>query len=220
MRCRAAAWGLLAGAAGVTPCASDAIASETRGYLEQAVRAPSDTWELTDTFGYAQGFGMMAPGRGLAQVAGPGLEVRVEGAYRWRPALSLGAEVEYQEFKYQPQKSRAVAVDAGATYHLRPYWRTDPWIRMGTGYRWLWELDVNGRDGATVLRQGFQLATVKIGCDLRVYDELAVAAFVGADVNLFVWEEPPGGPSFAMSSAQIGAFFHAGVTARFSRIRD
>jgi hypothetical protein len=218
MRHTTAACGVLFGVAAAL-WVSGASALETVGYLNQPFRPPSRTFELVNTLDYTQGFGMMAPGRGLPQVAGPALGVGVQADYRLQPALSFGTEVHYQEFKYQEQKARGLVFTVGMTYHFRPQLRADPWTRVGAGYRLLWELDRDGQK-TEALRHGFELLTVKVGCDIRVYEELAIAAFVGADLDVFVWEDPANGSSFAMSPAQVGTFIHAGLLARFNWIRE
>ena len=56
-----------------------------------------------------------------------------------------------------------------------------------------------------MLRHGFQAATAKIGYDIRFTEDVAVSPFVGADLNVFVWQEAAS-QTVAMSKAQLTAF--------------
>jgi outer membrane protein OmpA-like peptidoglycan-associated protein len=111
--------------------------------------------------------------------------------------------------------SRGLAANLGATYHFEPVVRGDPWLRLGTGYRMVWENDPTGASGATVLRHGFELLTAKVGYDVRVSEDVALAPVVGADLDMFLWEDPSNGNSHALSSAQVGTFVYAGLQGRF-----
>jgi peptidoglycan-associated lipoprotein len=93
--------------------------------------------------------------------------------------------------------------------------RGDPWLRLGTGYRLLWETNPSGAQGITVMRHGFELLAAKVGYDVRVSEDVAIAPVIGADLNVFVWEDPSNGSSRAMSNAQVGTFVYAGLQGRF-----
>lgn len=199
----------------VAATASTAGAQE-RSYLEQRVPAPSNALELKVGTGYAQGFGNLAPGRGIDNVAGAGFAASADVDYRLSRPWSLGVEGQFQEFdNAQNSSSRGLAANVGATYHFDPVLRGDPWARLGTGYRWLWENDPTGSPGLTVLRHGFELLAAKVGYDVRVSEDIALAPVVGADLNLFVWEDPSNGGNRALSSGQVGTFLYAGLQGRF-----
>jgi outer membrane protein OmpA-like peptidoglycan-associated protein len=193
-----------------------AHAQEQGEYLTQHVSAPSNALELKVGTGYTQGFGMTAPGRSLPNVAGPGLGVSADVDYRLTPRWSFGGEAQYQEFTNQQNSSaRGLAANIGATVHFNPDVRGDPWLRLGAGYRLLWENDPTGVSGITVLRHGFDLVAAKIGYDVRVSENVALAPVVGADLNVFLWEDASNSGSHALSSAQAGAFVYAGLQGRF-----
>jgi len=193
-----------------------ARAQEQEGYLTQHVPAPSDALELKVGTGYTQGFGMTAPGRSLPSVAGAGLGVSADVDYRLTPLWSFGGEAQYQEFTSEQNSSaRGLAANLGATYHFDPNVRGDPWLRLGAGYRLLWENDPSGVSGVTVVRHGFDLATAKIGYDVRVSESVALGPVVGADLNLFFWQDASNSGSHALSSAEAGAFIYAGLQGRF-----
>src|SRR5579863_8532346 len=67
-------------------------------YWSQHVPAPSDALELKVGAGYTQGFGNLAPGRGIDHVAGGGIGFGAEVDYRLNHLWSLGIEGQYQEF--------------------------------------------------------------------------------------------------------------------------
>ena len=203
-----------------------AMAQErTESYFTQYVPAPSNALELKVGTGYTQGFGNIAPDRRISDIAGAGIGASAEVDYRLSPLWSLGVEGQYQEFSNQQNASaRGLAANVGATYHFMPTMRGDPWARLGTGYRFLWENDPQvtyaKAPGATVLRHGFDLVTAKVGYDIRVTDDFAIAPVVGADLNLFVWEDSSGnatqgGADHALTSSQVGTFVYAGLQGRF-----
>jgi len=194
-----------------------AKAQEARSsYFDRPVPVPSEALELKLGTAYAQGFGMLAPGRSLPDVAGAGLALHLDADYRVLPKWSLGVEAQYQQFSSEQNTSaRGFAASLGATYHFSPELRGDPWLRLGTGYRLLWENDPSGAPGSSVLRHGFELATAKLGYDVRISPDVAIAPVIGADVNLFLWQDPSNGPNTALSTAQVGTFVFAGLQGRF-----
>jgi outer membrane protein OmpA-like peptidoglycan-associated protein len=197
--------------------AAPASAQErSESYLSQHLRAPSNALELKIGTGYTQGFGNAGPSRPLQDLGGAGLGASLDVDYRLSRPWSVGVESQYQELTDKDNTSaRGLAFNAGATYHLDPLVRGDPWVRVGTGYRLLWENDPSGARGLTVLRHGFELATAKIGYDVRVSEDLAIAPVIGADLNMFLWQDRSDTSASQMSSAQVGTFVYAGLQGRF-----
>lgn len=210
---------IFGGALALTVAVSAPARAQERNesYLAQHLRAPSDALELTIGTGYTQGVGTLAPNRDLRNVMGPGLGVSAQVDYRLSPPWSIGIEGQYQEFGAEQNSAvRGFAGNLGVTYHfLSPTLRGDPWARLGTGYRLLWEYDPPGLQGVQVMRHGFDVLTAKIGYDVRLSEDVAVAPVLGADVNTFIYEQPSNGRDQAMSSAQTAVFFWAGVQGRF-----
>lgn len=185
-------------------------------YLAQHLRAPSDALELTIGTGYTRGVGTLAPNRDMRNVMGSGIGASVQVDYRLSPPWSIGIEGQYQEFGAEQNSAvRGFAGNFGVTYHFMPTVRGDAWARLGTGYRLLWEYDPPGLQGQQVMRHGFDLVTAKVGYDVRVSEDVAIAPVVGADVNTFIYEMPSDGRNEAMSSAQTAVFFWAGLQGRF-----
>ena len=186
-------------------------AQEDEPYLARHVPAPKDAIEVKVGVGYTQGLGMLAPNRDIDNVAGAGLGLGAEIDYRFTPSWSLGVEGQYQEFANQQNTgARGLAANLGATYHFIPGRASDPWVRLGTGYRLVWETDPVGSPGATVVRHGFDIVSAKVGYDVRLTPDLALGPVVGADLNVFSWQD-----NNTMSSTQVGTFFYVGVQGRF-----
>lgn len=205
--------GVIALACGI--CGTVQAQENTQSYLNEHLPAPSDALELKVGTGYTQGFGNLAPGRGLNDVAGAGLGFSADVDYRIDHRWSLGVEGQYQEFQAEDNSSsRGLAANLGATYHFDPVLRGDPWFRFGTGYRWLWENEPMGTQGVDILRHGFDLVTAKVGYDVRVSEDIALAPVVGADLNMFLWQDADGNNT-TLSSAQVAMFVYAGLQARF-----
>jgi hypothetical protein len=192
---------------------ASAARAQEEGYLEQAPLAPSNVFELKVGGAYAQGFGHVAPGRRVPDVAGPGATLDVDADYRVAPRVSVGVQAEIQEFASRRNvAARGIAANAGATVHASPAMRGDAWLRAATGYRLLWSVDPPGEP--TTLVHGFELAKVTVGYDVRVSPDIALAPVVGAGVDLFVWEVQSGWNT-ALAAPQLGAFVFAGVQGRF-----
>ena len=191
---------------------STAHAQETTNF-GGTIPAPADAFELKVGTGYTQGFGMVAPGQGIPSVAGAGIGVHVDTDYRMTPHASVGIQGEYQEFRSELNTAaRGVTGNIGVTVHGAPFSHGDPWLRLGTGYRLLWSVDPPGVP--TTLLHGFELAKATLGYDVRVSPDIALAPVVGADLNLFVWQDQAG-TNTQLSSAQVGMFIFAGVQGRF-----
>jgi hypothetical protein len=205
-----------AGACAAVSCAigfTSTARAQERTYFQRSLPAPTNALELRAGTGYTQGFGTVAPGRGIADVAGAGIGVHLDADYRVTPLWSLGLQGEYQEFRnVQNMAARGVATNVGVTFHAAPILRGDPWLRVGAGYRLLW--DVSPPATATTARHGFELAKATVGYDIRLSEAVAIAPQVGADVNLFLWQTVNGINS-ALASGQIGTFLFAGVQGRF-----
>jgi outer membrane protein OmpA-like peptidoglycan-associated protein len=198
----------------VTLCATSY--AQEQSYLQQHVAAPSDALELKVGTGYTQGFGSIAPSRSLDNAAGAGLGVSADVDYRLSIPWSIGIEGQYQEFENaQNSSARGLAVNLGGTYHFDPVLRGDPWLRLGAGYRLFWENSPVGQPGVSVLRHGFDLLTAKVGYDVRVSQDVALGPVVGADLNVFAWQDSSNTGNQALSSVQVGTFIYAGLQGRF-----
>jgi hypothetical protein len=178
----------------------------------RGVAAPSDAFELGVGTGYTQGFGLIQPARDIPSVAGAGIGVDVNLAYRVNPVWSLGVQGEYQEFSSKLNTAaRGLGGNVGVTMHAAPIRRGDPWLRLATGYRGLWSVNPPGLP--TTYIQGWEIAKASLGYDVRVSRSVAIAPQVGADLNMFVNQVQSGVST--SQPAQFGAFVFAGLQGRF-----
>ena len=98
------------------------------------------------------------PHSGIGGVAGAGLGLTLDLAYRATKHVSIDAEGQYQFYTAQNNDitsptfvmSQGLDTNVGVTVHLRPSHRADPWIRAGTGWRWMWQNDVSTPAGNTI----------------------------------------------------------------------
>lgn len=208
---------IITGAALLSACivswSDTASAQQPKGesYLASTLPAPSRTFELKLGTGYTQGFGNIAPGRGIPSAAGAGLGLALDADYRIVPAASVGIETQYQQFATNNNNgSYGLAVNVGTTYHFTPQRQGDFWARLGAGYRLLWDVDPFGAVGTTDLYHGITVATVKLGYDVRTSSDIAIAPVLGADLQTFIWKDAD-----RFGTPQWGSFIYAGVQGRF-----
>jgi hypothetical protein len=175
------------------------------------VLPPSNSPELQLSSGYAQGFGGLRPGRSLADVVGPGFAFAAGCDYRATRSVSFGIEAQYQVFAQESTtQSMGADVNIGATIHIVPSARTDPWVRIGAGYRLLWNAHPVGAPDTTDVFHGFDVANVRIGYDLRTSDNLALGPFLGANLQSFLWQN-----ATLLPGVHWGSFLQAGLQGRF-----
>ena len=206
---------VMLGLGGVAALESNADAQET--YFSSPVPAPTKAFELQLSAGYTQGFGNVFPNHGINDVAGAGVGLTAALGYRFTPLVSLDLEGQYQAFSSENfGTSEGLDLNVGATFHGRPYHRGDPWLRLATGYRWLWLSNATPGDftvvtlGQTVGFSGWDIINARIGYDIRPSAGLSWAPFVGANLQTFIWAN-----TTALSTVQWGTFVYAGLQARF-----
>ena len=108
---------------------------------------------------------------------------------------------------------RGLTTGLQGTYHFRPYRVIDPYVALGTGYRMMWIVPTGGPND---LIHGFQLAKALVGVDLRMTPGFALGPVIGADVNVFVWNDP-GGPAGTrnLNALRPSTFLFAGLGGHF-----
>lgn len=211
MRKLIASFGAAAVGAGALVGGSTAHAQEA-SYLQQNVPAPSNALELRVGTGYTQGFGNVLPGQGMSRVAGPGVGVDVGVSHRVTPHWSYGVEGEYQEFSNGLNAAaRGVAVNAGATDHINPTLRGDPYVRIAGGYRMLWSVNPPGAPTSTI--HGLEPVKATLGYDVRVTPDIALSPQIGGGLDLFIFQNTNGVSRGV--SPQVATFVFAGVGGRF-----
>lgn len=184
--------------------------SESQTWLRDRVPAPTNAFELTLGTGYTQGLGMIRGGASVPSVATPGMGFDLAGHWRLDERFSIGLGGQYQElFAPNGAGARGLTSTIALAYHLNPELRVDPWLEIGTGYRMLWE---DKTSGPNVLRHGFELARARVGADFRVSPELAIGPVIGADMNMFLWENAR--TSETITDVRLNTFLFAGIQGR------
>lgn len=188
-------------------------------YTRSPMRAPWNAFEIGVNTGYTQGFGDIADGLPVGDVADAGIGVGLDLAYRATPGFSLGFSGQFQEFDPDTRlktgaNARGVTGTIVGSFHLSPYQRVDPVLSLGTGYRMLWAMPRGPNND--VMTHGFQLARLNAALDIRVSDDVALGPMVGADLNLFVWRNPEGSVgNQEIDDKSVNTFIYAGVQGRF-----
>jgi hypothetical protein len=200
----------------VLAASATALAQEetSGGYWGQRVDAPRNAAEITIGTGYTQPFGLVRQGVNLQDVATAGAGVEAGLGWRIDPRWMVGGTLQYNELTSQVAGASGVRGGSGTvdgTFHFLPYDRADPWVKLGTGYRMMWT--VNDQH-PNVLTHGFELARLSLGLDVRTSSGLAIAPVVGADLNVFVWEQAQGASTSNISDPRVSTFIYAGIQAR------
>lgn len=178
---------------------------------QNVLPAPSNAFEVKFASGYTQGLGHIAPGTHVVNVAGAGLAIAVDFDYRINPFFSLGVESQFQEFVTENNEgSRGLAANIGVTGHAAPLSRIDPFLRLGTGYRLLWDTQPTVAPNQTLVYHGFDALSLKLGVDFRMNRNAAFAPVIGADLQTFSWVN--GTP---LGTTQLATFVYGGLQLRF-----
>lgn len=175
--------------------------------------APSNALEITAGTGYTQGLGMIREGLSVPDVATSGVGFDLGIGYRMSPRVGLLAAGQYQALT--PERgnhARGLTTSVAAQFHFAPTRVLDPWLELGAGYRFLWETPA--APGPTLLTHGIQLARARVGLDVRASEVLALGPVVGADLNMFLFQDVPGQPT-NISDPRLNTFVFAGVQGRF-----
>lgn len=209
----------------LTACATLAAAEEPdardRGRVDsdRSARAPAQAFEATVGLGYTQGFGQIARGgaNDVNDVANVGVGVDVGFSERLTPRLSLGFDAQYSEYSTgstldSSSSARGAAFDVNVQYHFAPFRRVDPWLKLGTGYRMLWQAP---EQGANTLWHGLDLVKAQAGVDFRSTSSVALGPMVGADLDVFLWTKRDGVANTALADPRVSTFVYAGIQGRF-----
>jgi hypothetical protein len=174
--------------------------------------APMQAFELTVGTGYTQGFGMLRDNLSVPDVATPGIGFDLGMGYRFNPRLALMAYGQYSELVAERASYvRGLSMSLAVQYHATPTKKTDPWFEIGTGYRFLWEVP---SVGPTLEQNGLQLVRARVGFDVRTTPVVAVGPVIGADLNMFLFQDVPGLPT-NISNPKLNTFIYAGLQGRF-----
>ena len=174
--------------------------------------------ELGIGVAYSQGVGSVGGGDipSLTATAGGGELLELDVGWRLNPNLLFGAYG--NGAKLNPRMAFAgadvwsFAAGLHANWHFLPGKPVDPWIEFGGGYRVYWIAQPEGTD----YRHGLDVVRIQLGVDTPLTRQIAIAAFVGGALSLFLTRQGPLENSYSsIPSPQITAFFNAGLMARF-----
>jgi hypothetical protein len=187
-----------------------AVAAAALALLVPAV-AGAQALELAAATGYTQGFGTLESGVGMPRVARAGVGVDASVGYRIEPHYGISFGAQYQELQAErDDAARGLVWSLALQYHIDPNVRLDPWVELGSGYRLFW-LEPFGT-GPRVLLHGPQLVRVRVGLDVRVSREVAIAPVVGADTTMFVFRDDV--TMRAIPEPTLSTFVFAGLQGR------
>jgi hypothetical protein len=205
--------------AAASTSAGSVAAQAARDEREMRIRqrAPHQATELNIELGYTQGFGSVGTAQKgkLGDVAGAGVGVGLGVGYRATPHASVGFSGQFQEFNAGSSKGKARGATMGveASYHMLPFNYLDPWAAGGVGYRLLWDLPEGPNNDR--LLHGVELAKLKIGLDVRASKDIALGPVVGADLSMFLFNNPEGPAGNAMLTPRVSTFVYGGLQGRF-----
>jgi hypothetical protein len=187
-----------------------------RDIAEKGIHPPRNAFELQVRGGYNQPFGRFSRfnGGSVTDVTQAGGDVNLGLSLRGTPHSSIGVTGGYGQYgSDQPGTAiRSVVAGLDYTYHAMPDQRLDPWLSVGVGYRAMW-IDPNNQQ-ATMLH-GFQLARVMLGLDAVATDDMAFGPYIGADLNMFLWQSGPVQNNDIPGRGRVATFVSAGVSGRF-----
>jgi hypothetical protein len=181
--------------------------------------APVSAFEIGVQGGYTQPFGEITPDQNIDDIVDAGGSIAVELGYRINQSFSLSALVNGHRSAVDNSQNDTLEITgvsgtAQFTIHTMPYSRVDPYLAFGAGYRALWLID-EGPDNDRVLH-GIEVGRATFGVDFRLSDSVAIGPLMGADVNLFLWDENTDlDTRISVEDPQASTFIFAGVAGRF-----
>ncbi len=183
------------------------------------MRAPKRAFEIGVQGGYTQPFGEIGKSRDIHDSVSAGGAVGLSLGYRFTPHWSIEGTGQYHEsvtgdaFDGTDADIRGVTMGVQGTYHFRPYKMVDPYASLGTGYRMMWVVPEGAPNDMV---HGFEIAKAIIGVDFRVAPSVAFGPLIGADLNMFVWDNPEGATANErIDEVRPSTFLFAGIGGRF-----
>ena len=177
------------------------------------VPAPSNAFELTLGSGYTQGFGNLEQDVSVGDTAQAGVGFELGLGHRVSPHWGWGLIGGYQMFDPGDELANdewpyGITGRLEATYHISPYSRLDPWVKLGSGYRYLCECEQPAIDDAHM--HGIELANLNLGFDMRLGKQFGLAPLIGGGMTMFLWEGTE-----TIDEPELSSFVFAGLQARF-----
>lgn len=189
---------------------------------EATVRAPSKAFEIGVNGVYTQPFGDISQGRDFGDLAKAGGGVGLSLGYRASPYFSVegvgafheSTVADASELSGTTTDIRGVHTGIQTTIHMVPYGSVDPYLSLGVGYRMLW---IATEGAPNILMHGVQAGSAKLGVDFRVSPDVAIGPMMGADLNVFLFDDGPGEPDddAVLDDPRPSTFIFAGLGGRF-----
>jgi hypothetical protein len=187
--------------------------------------APSQAFEIGVTPFYQFGWGnvtdkrssLASTGRRLRDYGSGGVGAELDLGYRILPEVMVGVFAQATEFDGDSRLStqtnvRSVAAGVQGNWFLRPYRTANPWLGLASAYRRHWIVpDIGG----ITQHDGWEIARVQVGVDLRASREVSVAPYVAASIDAWFEETLPDQESRALDGPAVSGFLGAGVLGRF-----
>lgn len=210
----------------VGSAASRSSAQERQERPEPSSPAPPrDAIEIGLGLGATGGTGTVSDGEALSDTARAGGALEIGLGYRFDPSFLFGVYASYGRFAAAPgvpdgAHVRTVTAGLEGQWHFLPYSRLDPWIGVGAGYRGI-SIVPDGR-ASTGLREGVQVARLRLGVDWRVSRAVALGPVLGVDATVFVARRDVGEDellSIDEDDLALSTFVFGGLGGRFDLVR-
>jgi hypothetical protein len=195
-------------------------------YFQKQMAAPTQAFEIGAAGLYNQGWGNLTDatsplattrGRRVQDIGGAGIAGELDLSYRFMPQMSAGVFGQISE--YDPDTAlasgtnvRSLLAGIQAAWHVRPFHSVDPWVTLGSAWRGHW---IVPEVGGITSHQGWEVARLQLGVDMRATREIALAPFVGGGLDLFFTEKFPNLDHTNLSPVPVAFYFSAGIMGRF-----
>jgi len=198
---------------------SEETSGDTGNAKQVQMLAPKRAFEVGVNGGYGQALGQLGDYLPLRDAVINGGAAGLSLGLRYSPHWSVEGTGQYQELMTGITQDgghttvRGVTMGIQGTYHFLPFRLVDPYASLGTGYRMTWIVP----PGAVAdLVHGFELAKAVVGVDFRMSPSVAMGPMIGADVNVFVWDNPSGGTRInELPGPRAATFLFAGLGGHF-----
>jgi hypothetical protein len=190
----------------------------TRGF-DRFLEAPKNALEIGVGIGYDQPFGNVRSGVHFSDMAAAGAQLELDLSYRFSPELAVGVfgtGAKYGSRAGMPPGNdiSGATLGAQAAWHFRSLRGLDPWVTLGGGWRGYWEHVGTGL--GTNSFSGLEIARARLGVDVRLNEQVAIAPVIGADLSMFLSESAAGTLGYKAIPGNFNTFVFAGVAGRFN----
>jgi hypothetical protein len=195
-------------------------------YFQRQMAAPTQAFEIGVSGLYNQGWGNLTDsrspraattGRQVQDFAGAGIAAEVDLGYRFMPQAAVGVFAQGTEYDADSRllsgtNVRSLLAGIQGTWYVRPFRSLNPWVTLGSAYRGYW---VVPEVGGISSYQGWEMARLQIGLDMRVTREVAIAPYVSGGIDVFFSEKLPNINARNLDPIPVSGWFGAGLLGRF-----